>query len=154
MNVQRVAVKPVYVFRQLGKQAVEVGRTAGAGKALDALRDGIALCAEAVGKVVSQRDLQRIFVEKRLAVKRKAGQHAIVQHAFNGIGIGRFGFECQHPPTEEHQPNAGAGFGVGLLVGKVVGSCKDLADTSRTNAAGDVHFAFGDVPVQGFARLF
>ena len=62
MNVQRVAVKPVYVFRQLGKQAVEVGRTAGAGKALDTLRDGIALCAEAVGKVVSQRDLLRIFV--------------------------------------------------------------------------------------------
>ena len=45
------------VAAEFRKEAIDVGRTAGAAKALDALRDGIALCAEAIGKMVGKRDL-------------------------------------------------------------------------------------------------
>ena len=129
--------------------AGDVGRAAGAAEPLAA--GGLNMSQALIAAAGLRHDGQRVDVEEALAVQRHAGQHGVVQRHFHHIGVLAVGLHLKHPAGEEGQADGGAGFGIGGVIGQVIGVGEGFAVVGGADAAGDVELLVHDVVPQPVA---
>ena len=82
---------------------------------------------------------QRIDVEVALSIQRDAAQEAVVERAFEHVGVARIARCQEHAPVPHHPRDGGAGLAVALVAGQLVGIAERLAGVARAVPADEVH---------------
>ena len=81
---------------------------------------------------------QRVVVEEALAVERQAAQGIVVQRLLQDVAVAPVALEQRHAVRPEHQPDRGAGLGVGRLVGQVIVGREAFVVLRGAEPAGDI----------------
>src|SRR5260221_13951565 len=116
VDVEAVLAGAVEIARERGEGAFEIGRAAGG---------VVPLVADFfVGGGIEG---QRVAVAIKIAAERHAGIDAVVESAFDDVGVGSFAGGGGHAPVPHHVADCGAAFAVGFFVGQFGGGAEGFA---------------------------
>ncbi|OPZ66641.1 MAG: hypothetical protein BWY83_02834 [bacterium ADurb.Bin478] len=101
--------------------------------------------AEPWRTVLTAVAFQTVDVKKRFTVLGNAGEHAVIETAFDDIGIAAVAVQQRQPVIPLRQRNSGAGFLISGRIGQIVIFGKPLVMTGRSDAPGDVLVALDRV---------
>ncbi len=127
VTVRSIVPLAVSVSTERGYSPCHVGRAAGAGKPFGSL--GLVVPMGSGYSRDAGDNLQRINVEKALAVKLHTGKYRVVESLFHDISVSSVGTVFKHSRSEKHQSAGSAGLGICGIVWQVVIYRESLAYT-------------------------